>query len=198
MTHYFSKKQDSKFVLKTIRAILRNQEFSFHTAPGVFSKDDIDNGTKLLINKSIIAEKGKILDLGCGYGAVGISLGKMFPELTVVMSDVNKRAIKLAKMNSEANKLKNITIIESDGFEKIEGLFDTILLNPPFHAGMKICKELINRSFEHLKKGGTLQVVARHQKGGKTIQKHMNEVFDNCEDIAKKGGFRIYLSKRDK
>ena len=138
----------------------------------------------------------KILDFGCGYGAVGISIAKQYKPGLVVMSDINQRAIKLAGMNAKAYGLKNVSIISSGCFENIDKKqrFDTILLNPPQSAGRKLCDRMIEESRHYLKKTGFLQVVARHNKGGKEFEKKMKGVFGNCKTIAKSAGYRVYVS----
>jgi len=195
MEHYYSEKQTSKLRIKEIEVTLRGNKLKFYTGSGVFSIGQIDKGTKLLIEASIIQPNWKILDLGCGYGAIGISIAKAFPLAHITMTDINERAIKLARMNIELNNLKNIELIKSNLYQNIQEKFDTIITNPPQLAGRKICFEIIEKAKDHLEKEGLLQLVARHNKGGKELEKKMNEVFGNVEEIAKKGGYRVYVSK---
>ena len=132
--------------------------------------------------------------MGCGYGPVGVVLGKCFPKKEILMTDVNERAILLAKKNIAKNKVENAKVRTSDGFTNIKEYFDIILLNPPQTAGKKLCLHLIEESYKHLNKDGTLQIVARHQKGGKSLSQHMKNFFGNLEEVAKGSGYRIYLS----
>lgn len=198
-SHYYFEKQTSPLKLKKIKAFLRGHNLEFFTAPGVFSKDKIDKGTEILINNSIIKNGWSVLDMGCGYGAIGISTAKAFPNNKITMSDVNERALKLTKINIKLNNInnknKNIKIIKSDIFDKIKNKFNTILLNPPQTAGKKICFKMIHDSKDHLKKKGLLQLVARHNKGGKALSEKMKEVFGNLTTITKKSGYRIYVSE---
>lgn len=196
MSHYFSKNQTSELRLKKISAVLRKKQVEFYTGSGVFSKDKVDLGTQLLINKSVIYSNTEVLDLGCGYGAVGVSIAKFCPTTKVLMTDVNQRAVKLAKMNIKLHKLGNANVKQSNCFENIKKSFDIILLNPPQTAGKDLCFKMIEESKNHLNTNGTLQVVARHKKGGKSLKEKMLEVFDNAEEIAKGSGYRIYLSKK--
>ncbi|MFH0797825.1 MAG: methyltransferase [Candidatus Woesearchaeota archaeon] len=193
MSHYFSQKQDSTFKLNTITDTVRGIDLKLSIAPGVFSAKKIDFGTKLLAEEMIIGRKDSVLDLGCGIGVVGI----VASHLTVneaVLTDVNERACKLATMNSK--RIKNITVVCGDMYDKVRHRkFDVILLNPPQTAGKKICFEMIEKAKEHLNPNGTLQIVARHNKGGETLSLKMKEVFGNMKDIAKSGGYRVYLSK---
>ncbi|PIN81965.1 hypothetical protein COV11_00470 [Candidatus Woesearchaeota archaeon CG10_big_fil_rev_8_21_14_0_10_30_7] len=189
--HYYTKKPTSFVKENTIKEILRGEELTFITSSGLFSPKKIDKGTKLLIEESLICSEDKILDLGCGYGVVGISIKKKFPKTKITLLDVNERALSYAKKNSELNKT------EVEIVEKLKNkTFNTILLNPPQSAGKKICFELINLSNEHLSTGGSLQIVARHKKGGKLLETYMNQLFGNVEVIARKSGYKIYLSKK--
>ncbi|MFH2027932.1 MAG: class I SAM-dependent methyltransferase [Nanoarchaeota archaeon] len=194
MQHYFSKKQDSEPNIKKIRSRLRHLEFEFYVASGVFSKSKVDKGSELLINSAIIEDGWKVLDLGCGYGPVGIAINKAYPTTGIKMADINERAVKLTRRNITLNKVE-AKVFQSDLFEKIEDKFNTIIVNPPQKAGKDTCFKLIEESKDHLLKDGLLQLVARHQKGGKPLEKKMKEVFGNVEAIAKKGGYRVYISK---
>jgi 16S rRNA (guanine1207-N2)-methyltransferase len=194
MPHYYSENQTSPLHLKKISAQLRGNGLEFYTASGVFSKDAIDKGTELLIQHASIPSQAKILDLGCGYGAVGIAMAKSFPDSQVLMTDVNVRAVDLAGKNIAHNRIANAEARQGNGFEKITGQFDVILLNPPQTAGKDICFQMIEQSKQHLKVHCSLQLVARHNKGGQTLEKKMREVFGNSQQTAKKSGYRVYVS----
>lgn len=194
MTHYYSKKQDSKLNLKKINIRLKDRIFELYSASGIFSKDKLDKGSKLLIENSIIKENYSILDFGCGIGVVGISLKLVNPNIKVTMLDVNKRAVKLSKMNVKLHKLNDIKVFDSDLFQKVDDKFDSILVNPPQTAGKKLCMNIITNSMKFLNEKGLLQLVARHNKGGSEFEKYMNLVFGNVKQVAKGSGFRIYVS----
>ena len=193
MEHYFSKNPVSEPKENIVRYKLNNLELSFFTSSSVFSKRQIDKGTALLIKACRINIGAKVLDIGCGYGVVGISVSRLYPRTQVTMSDINERAIALAKKNSVINKA-DVNIISSDMFENIHESFNVILSNPPQSAGKKLCFELIVQSFLHLENGGSLQLVARNQKGGKELSKKMMEIFGNNLTIARKSGYHIYYS----
>jgi len=195
MSHYFSEKQTSALKLRKINARLRGRLFEFYTGSGVFSSKRVDKGTELLVNSAIIG-KGKALDMGCGIGIVGIVVAKCFPDIMVVMTDINKRAVKLAKRNIKLNNVDNAEVRHGNLFESINERFNAILINPPQKAGKKLCFEMIERSADYLVKNGLLQIVARHNKGGKELRKRMKEVFGNVKDIAKKAGYRVYVSEK--
>jgi 16S rRNA G1207 methylase RsmC len=193
--HYYTEEPKSQLKLRKIRARLRNNELEFWTGAGVFSGKKVDKGSELLANDCIINKGWKVLDLGCGYGPVGIAVAKAYPSSTVVLTDINKRAAKLARMNKKLDKLSNVSVVQGDMYEKVPGLFDTILLNPPQTAGKEICFKMIELAPKFLKKNGLMQVVARHNKGGKHLAEKMKSVFGNVKEISKKSGYRIYLSK---
>ena len=193
--YYYSKKQTSQLRIKEIEVRLRGNTLKFYTGSGVFSIGKVDKGTDLLIEKCVIKPDWKILDLGCGYGVIGISIANAFPSTFVLMTDINQRAVKLSRMNIDLNNLENVEVRQSDIYHKIQGKFDTIVTNPPQLAGKKICFEIIEKAKGYLKKNGLFQLVARHNKGGKMLEKKMNDVFGNVEDIAKKSGYRVYISK---
>ncbi|MBN1377257.1 class I SAM-dependent methyltransferase [Candidatus Woesearchaeota archaeon] len=197
MTHYYDQRQTSKSNKKKIWIRLKKIEFDLFSASGVFSKSYLDKGTELLLNKMIMKNKWKVLDLGCGYGVVGIAVKKLYPDTKVLMTDVNERAIKLARENIKMHNLENIQARDSYLFKKIkDDDFDTILVNPPQSAGKKLCFKLIEDSYKHLKNNSLLQLVARHNKGGKELKKKIDEVFDNTKIIAKGSGFRIYCGEK--
>ena len=196
-SHYFSQNQTSDYKEESFITTLRGNTFQFVTASGVFSLKKVDKGSELLINKAVVPNEARsILDLGCGYGPVGIAIAKVFPKAEVLLSDVNERAVFVAKKNIKKNNIANAEVVVSDGFEKINKNFDVILLNPPQTAGKQVCQNLIEQSFHHLNNGGTLQIVARHQKGGKDLAKFMESLFGNVEDVAKSSGYRVYLGRK--
>ena len=195
MEHYFTKEPHSKLEIFKIKTILKNKELEFYTATGLFSYKHLDIGTALLINHAIIRKKSTILDLACGYGAVGIALKLFNPTIEATFSDINERAVSITQKNLDFYGMKG-EVLQSDGFEHIPQNFTTILLNPPQTAGKETCFHLIEQAYNHLTKNGTLQLVARHNKGGQTLSKKMQEVFGNVSEGAKKAGYRIYLSKK--
>ncbi|MFH1642917.1 MAG: methyltransferase [Nanoarchaeota archaeon] len=194
-TYYFSKEQNSELNLKKIKANILSENFEFYVGSGVFSKSKIDKGTEVLLNSVFIKPEWKILDLGCGYGAIGIILKKVYPDAIVTMVDINKRALKLAKMNVNLNNV-DVRVMESDLYAKVQTQFDTIVVNPPQKAGKQLCFKIIEDAKEHLKDKGLLQLVGRHNKGGKTLEKKMLSVFGNVKSASKKSGYRVYVSEK--
>jgi len=193
MSHYYSKEQDTPLRESSFSVTVRERECNFITASGLFSRDHLDSATKLLIEHCDCSSASSLLDLGCGWGPVAVVLKKVFPSLDVTACDVNIRAIKYTKKNATKNNVV-IEVVRSDLFENISQNFDCILTNPPYAAGRDVCFSFIEESFHHLNPQGSLQLVARHTKGGKMLSEKMNAVFGNMSELVKKGGFRVYKS----
>jgi 16S rRNA (guanine1207-N2)-methyltransferase len=196
--HYYTKKPKSKPVYGLIKAKLRGFDLEFITASGVFSWKKIDRGTWTLVEAMEIKPDDDVLDLGSGYGVMGIVAAKLAPNGHVMLVDVNKRAVSLSKKNIVHNQITNAVAIYSDGFERLENMqFDVILSNLPFAVGLEKVFSLIRGAKEHLNLGGTLQVVGRHTKGGKRVEAYMLQIFGNVRVLKKSGGFRVYLAKNE-
>ncbi len=195
--HYYSEKPTAKSSIKTIHAILRNIDFDFTTDTSIFSKTKVDNGTAILIEEAQIEPGSKILDLGCGYGVLGIALKKACPQCEVTLTDVNQRATGLAKKNARLNGVVVETFTGDRYIALKDRTFDAIYVNPPQRAGRELCNSMIEQAPEHLVTGGSLWLVARHNFGGAQFEKKMEEVFGNVETIARQSGFRVYRSKKN-
>lgn len=196
--HYYSEKQTSKPVYTKIKAMFFEKEFDIYTGSGIFSVGKVDKGTELLLNSCIIPEKAKVLDLGCGYGIVGIAVALGHPSSEVILRDINKRAIALAKKNIRLNRLENAEASQGYCFEGLQRKFDVVLLNPPQSAGKEICFEMIQGSYDHLDEDGSLQLVARHNKGGKMLSEKMQDIFGNVSILSRKSGYRVYMGEKKK
>lgn len=195
MVHYYDEEQTSAFIPFLIPIHTKKDAFKIYSASGVFSIKKLDKGSETLINYAQPPKEGTLLDLGCGYGVVGFAIKRQHPQLDITLSDVNERALKLARKNAQHLNLK-VTIKKSDLFKKLEN-YDCILVNPPYVAGRKLLFELIESAKEHLNNKGSLQLVARHQKGGKALEKKMEEVFGNVTTLGKSAGFRVYCSLKE-
>lgn len=192
--HYYSKKPRSTVRLRAGMMMVRGRAFRFITSSGVFSPKAIDRGTLLLV-ENMRLHGGKILDMGAGYGVIGIVAAAICPEADVTMVEINERALELAKKNARLNGV-SVRILQGDFFEPIKHeKFDCIVMNPPIALGMSKLGAFIADSRRRLNSGGTLQLVARHNKGGRMLEESMFKNFENVEQIAKGGGFRIYVSK---
>lgn len=198
MNHYFDDNQHLKSNRKEISFRFWCFDYSFVSDHGVFSKDEIDEGSELLLNAAKPLELGeKILDLGCGYGTIGIILKKTFSDKLITMIDVNTRAIDLAKENAKQNKV-DVEIIKSNIFDSIaDHMFDTVITNPPIRAGKKVIYEMFKQSYEHLYPNGKLLIVIRKSHGAKSAQNYIKTIFNNCEVIKKASGYYILCAKKD-
>jgi 16S rRNA (guanine1207-N2)-methyltransferase len=194
--HYFVRHPESKLSLGVVHAYFRSRLFEFLTASGVFSRTRIDLGTRLLVESMVLPENGLVLDLGCGYGPVGIAAAAFNPNLQVVMTDVNERAVWLARENAKRNGVENVKVRQGFLYEPVEDMkFEVVLSNPPITAGMKTVMPLIEQAPQHLAKEGTLQIVVRSKVSGKRLTNLMAETFGNVKVLARKSGYRVLISK---
>jgi 16S rRNA (guanine1207-N2)-methyltransferase len=195
--HYFTEHPKSKAQLGIIHAYLRGMQFKFLTASGVFSKKRVDLGTRLLIECMVLPEGGYVLDLGCGYGAVGIVAAVVNPHLHVVMVDVNERAVGLARQNAEINNVKNVITKHSHLYESIKDFtFNCVLSNPPISAGMETVKAIITEASEHMSSKALFQMVVKSKIGGERLCNIMKDAFGNVDVLARKSGYRILVSEK--
>ncbi|EQC76115.1 Ribosomal RNA small subunit methyltransferase [Streptococcus sp. HSISS2] len=159
---YYAETPDAAHDIHDLKVNLLGESFQFYTDAGVFSKKMIDFGSQVLLN-SLDLEDGKtLLDVGCGYGPLGISLAKV-QGVKVTMIDINSRAIDLAKQNAERNKV-DADIFQSNIYESVTGKFDYVISNPPIRAGKKVVHQVIEEAYDHLNQGGTLTIVIQKNK----------------------------------
>lgn len=168
----------------------RGHTMRFTTDAGVFSKGELDSGTRILLKALPDVLQGRVLDLGCGWGPVGVSLGKCFPDLEIVMSDVNERALSLAKENAARNKVQAAGVL-SDGLDSVEGDFDAIITNPPIRAGKQVIYRMFAQSRDRLRENGQLYIVIRKQQGAQSAITYLKTLFEHVDTIEKSGGFWI-------
>ncbi len=192
MPHYYSPQQTSADHRKTIASVIRGKEYAFLSSSGVFSKSHVDKGTLLLATNMQLKKGDKVLDIGCGIGILGVVAASLGAE--VWMADINSRAVSLARKNAKLNHV-DAQVFQGDLYGPIQDLdFDVVLSNPPQSAGKAVCFAIIEGAKARLKEGGSLQLVARPNKGGKTLAKKMEDVFGNVEVIAKGSTFAVYMS----
>jgi 16S rRNA (guanine1207-N2)-methyltransferase len=194
--HYYSRKPGTESNPVKWQSELKGNSFRFKTDSGVFSKKEVDFGSRLLIDTfEWENETGLILDVGCGYGPIGLSLAKAYPDATVHMVDVNERAITLAEENAAENKIDNVKIYESDRLTGVEEKkFNAILTNPPIRAGKKVVHDIFEQSFLHLTEGGELWVVIQKKQGAPSAMEKMEELFGQVDIAAKSKGYFILKS----
>jgi 16S rRNA G1207 methylase RsmC len=197
VNHYFAEHPRSKPKTRVVEAILRGKPFKFITASGVFSKKRIDLGTRVLIDSMLLPDEGLVLDLGCGYGAVGIVAAALNPKLRVIMVDVNERAVQLAKRNIQLNNIRNVEVRKGNLYEPVKGFaFDTILSNPPVSAGMENVKAIIAEAPKHMANKANLQMVVRSKICGKRLRAFFEESFGNVRVLAIKSGYRVLIVEK--
>ena len=190
--YYYTEEPKSTYREHTIEAHIRDFDLTFKSASGIFASRDIDTASKLLIEKAELPKEGKILDLGCSYGMLGIVAAKACPNCSVILTDINRRATALATENLRQNYVKNAEVRQGDVYVPVKGeKFDLILLNPPMTAGREVVMRMIKGAPEHLNKGGSLQIVARKSKGGEFLFEEMKKLFSEVRVLAKSGGFWV-------
>lgn len=192
MAQYFDN-VDLKSEIRKFDVEIFDFSFSFFSDNGVFCKDHLDFGTRLLLEFIPWNEvNGDILDVGCGYGPIGI-IASQITGNSVTMCDVNKRALHLAKMNVKENKV-DASILESNCYENITGSFDTIITNPPIRAGKKIVYEILFEAKKHLTSDGKLFLVIHKDQGAKSVIKDLEKEY-NVEVLEKNKGFFVIKCK---
>lgn len=192
---YYEKNPRAAHDIHELRVSLLDTPMTFLTDAGVFSKKMVDYGSQVLLNSLDVAVGKTLLDVGCGYGPLGLTLAKVY-DLNVTMIDVNSRALELAEKNAEKNGV-SATIFQSDVYEAVEGRFDYVISNPPIRAGKLVVHEVITGAKEHLVDGGSLTIVIQKKQGAPSAKKRMEEVFGNCQIIKKDKGYYILESVKE-
>jgi 16S rRNA (guanine1207-N2)-methyltransferase len=197
MEHYYTENSTTEQVKKKISHTIANKEMTFITSNAVFSKDSIDFGSHFLI-ETILNQDLPIkqtLDIGCGYGAIGVTLATFLPDSMITMVDVNERAVALANENAQLNNVASFAKAHvSNICEQVEGRFNTIITNPPIRAGKQVVHTIYEQAYDYLVPGGKLYVVIQKKQGAPSSMEKMKDLFGNCEMIARKSGYHILLS----
>jgi len=191
---YFAENPDAKHDIHELNVELLGQRLTFLTDAGVFSKKMIDYGSRVLLSVLDFEAGERVLDVGCGYGPLGLSLVKAY-GVTATMVDINQRALDLAQKNAERNQV-SAHIFQSNVYEKVSGIFDHIISNPPIRAGKQVVHEVISGSYEHLTEGGDLTLVIQKKQGAPSAKSKMEAVFSNCEIVKKDKGYYILRSEK--
>ena len=189
MGQYFTNEKLPSNIRRT-ECVVLGHRFVFLTDNGVFSKDGLDFGSRLLLETIPAGEVGgKILDMGCGYGVFGIVLGKL-TNAAVDMVDVNLRALHLALLNAKENNVSNINIFESNTYENVTGKYASIVTNPPIRAGKKVVYDIVMNAKDYLEKEGKLFLVIRKEQGAKSLIVDLQKIY-TVEVLEKRKGFFI-------
>ncbi len=174
---------------------IKDIDMVFETAPSIFSPNSIDTGTLAMLSIIDFLPYDKVLDLGCGYGVVGILAGKLIGEENVIMCDISEQAIKYANINLHINHVPNIKIKLSDGYKNIEeNDFTLILSNPPYHVDFSIPKHFIEVGFKKLVMGGKLVMVTKRLDWYKN---KLISVFGGVK-IHKINGYYVFVAEKRK
>lgn len=190
---YFTPLPATQLRSRLIRWLDGDHEFGFRTAAGVFSRGGVDRGTRLLLEAADARGAGAILDLGCGYGVVGVVLAHRAPDARVTLVDVNPRAVALATENIRLNDVPNAEALCGDGCAPVAGrAFDVIVMNPPIRAGRAVVLRLLREARDCLAPSGRLYLVARTNQGAQTLGRLMGEMFTRVAEVERGGGFRVY------
>lgn len=195
MSHYYTANPDLPHETSTIEYSIGGRKLRFLTDAGVFSRQRVDYGSNVMIC-TLPALRGEVLDLGCGYGPIGISLAVLNPQANITMVDINSRAVALAQKNIEQNSIGNARAVESDGFTDVQGKFSSIVSNPPIRTGKKVMYPLFQQSFDYLESGGSLWLVIQKKQGAASAQAKLEEVYGNCSAVEKSGGYWILKSSK--
>ncbi len=195
---YFTKNPETEKEIYKYDWNIGRERFYFYTSNSVFSKNGMDFGSMLLV-ETVVREnegfEGSILDLGCGYGPMGISIAKFLEKSKVSMSDINERALEFCTMNAKENKIQDrVEIINSSMFDNIQGKYGIIVTNPPIRAGKDVVFAFYEGAYEHLIQGGSLYVVIQKKQGAPSTKTKLESLFGNCETADKKSGYFIFKS----
>lgn len=194
LAHYFENDDKLKEKPRVLQVTIAGREHTFHTDSGIFSPRRLDEGTRVLIETIIhLPLEGRMLDLGCGYGPLGIALLSAHPDLTAVLSDINERAVALAKRNIQVAKLASRASAQvSAGCAGIEGTFDLIVTNPPIRTGKETIYGLFREAKERLRPGGRLYIVIRKDQGAASAAAYLDTIFRNVTRISRNKGYHVY------
>lgn len=194
--HYYTPNPDVVHDEMSWEFQLGGHNLRFTTDNAVFSKRTVDYGSRVLLEafNNDHVPSGDLLDLGCGYGPIGLTVALQNPDRTVDMVDVNERALGLAQRNAQQNRIGNVHVFQSDRYDNVTKQYAAILTNPPVRAGKDVVTDMLSGAKVHLVSGGTLTVVLQKKQGAPSAKKLMTETFGNCEIIKKDKGYYILES----
>ncbi|GGE01139.1 class I SAM-dependent methyltransferase [Paenibacillus nasutitermitis] len=193
--HYFTQTPDVKHQRQIHEAVMRGRKLRFITDSGVFSKTGIDYGSRVLIENLHLERDARVLDVGCGYGPIGISAALVADAGHVTMIDINERAVALALENATLNDVNNVTVLQSDLFEAVlDRRFNAIITNPPIRAGKAVVHRIFEEGAKLLEPGGAMWVVIQKKQGAPSAESKLESIFDNVEEVIKDKGYRVFRS----
>lgn len=191
--HYYSQSPEVKHNRQVHEVTLRGFSFRFMTDAGVFSKSGVDYGSQVLIDALELDANAKVLDVGCGYGPIGLTAAKLAENGLVTMIDINERAVELSRENAKLNGINNVTVLQSDVYEAVKQLkFDVIVTNPPIRAGKAVVHRIFEEGYELLEQGGSMWVVIQKKQGAPSAQAKLESLFADVVEVTKDKGYRIF------
>ncbi|PKK88197.1 MAG: 16S rRNA methyltransferase [Tenericutes bacterium HGW-Tenericutes-7] len=197
MSHYYINDNKLDHKVKSYEVVINNISLTMFTDLGVFSKDYLDFGTRVLLESIQLNDTQKtVIDMGCGYGPIGIYIGKAYPDKHVYLFDVNERAVEMALKNQKVNAVNNIQINVSNLFDQVNVKADVIVTNPPIRAGKQTVFKLYEDAYSNLNDGGVLYVVIQKKQGAPSSVNHLTSIFGECEVIEKKKGYWILFAQK--
>lgn len=198
MGHYFDENPEISSQVREISFTLFDKKYTYYTDNGVFSKSRIDEGTYIFLKVLVpLGLSGRILDLGCGYGPIGLTIAQNSNEARVDLADINSRALALASRSGDRLNLNSrVTFLHSDIYEKIEGPYDSIVVNPPIRAGKVVTYSMYSGARQRLIDGGSLYVVIRKKQGAESAFKYLETVFENVSVLHKEKGYWIIQARK--
>lgn len=188
--HYYTARPESGHDIRSHVIEICGLTLGFKTDSGVFSKTGLDEGTALLL-ETLPPLTGRVLDMGCGWGALGVTAAKMNPGAQFLLTDINERAAALAVENARANGACNVRVVTGNAFEHVDGTFDYVITNPPIRAGKAVIYPMFEESVKRLKPGGALFLVIRKQQGAVSAVKFLDELSGDVQVIARDKGYWI-------
>ena len=200
MSHYFQDDPNLASNIKKISFEVNGLTMNLLTDNGVFSKNKVDEGSLAFLKVLLPLELGNnILDLGCGYGTIGLTLAIAKKQARVTLADINARALNMCKRNADALDLsQRVTILQSDIYEKIEGPYDSIVVNPPIRAGKTVTYRMYEEAKQYLIDGGSLYIVIRKAQGAESASKYIETIFGNVTLLKREKGYYIYRATKSK
>jgi 16S rRNA (guanine1207-N2)-methyltransferase len=197
---YFENNEDLGHDIQSYETVIFDKQFKFTTDSGVFSRGNLDFGTRVMLEALDLDSlpEGDILDLGAGYGPVGVIMGTVLPDRHIYGVDISERAIGLAKQNAANNHVDNVKFAVSDVYADVDKKdFAVILTNPPVRAGKETVHHFMSEAIHYLKPGGEIYVVLQKKQGAPSAMKKLEEVFGNVAEIERRKGYWILRSVKE-
>lgn len=193
--HYYTRTPSSLSRPALLNIEFEGERLSFHTDAGVFSRTELDPGSALLI-RTVGPLSGRVVDMGCGWGAIGLFLARKNPDAQFLLAEINERAVELTRRNIEENHIANARVVQSDGFESAPGEMDFFISNPPIRAGKQVIYGWFAEAHRRLTPGGALIIVIRKQQGAPSALTFLKEVFGQAEVAARDKGYWILRAQK--